>query len=71
MKIIAAVDLSEPLLRTVDLSADLANKYDAELVLLTLGTTSPGPDPGMGAYARMEHKREPTLHSSSILFAAD
>ena len=35
--IIAAVDLSEPSLRAVDLSADLANKYDAELVLLTVG----------------------------------
>ena len=36
-QIIAAVDLSAPSLRAVDLSADLANKYDAELVLLTVG----------------------------------
>ena len=36
-RIIAAVDLSEPSLRAFDLAADLANKYDAELVLLTVG----------------------------------
>jgi len=36
-RIIAVVDLSEPSLRAVDLSADLANKYDAELVLPTVG----------------------------------
>jgi hypothetical protein len=34
-RIIAVVDLSEPSLRAV--SADLANKYDAELVLPTVG----------------------------------
>ena len=60
-RIIAAVDRSEPSLRAVDLAADLANKYDAELVLLTVGHVITGPDPGMEAYARMEHIREPTL----------
>jgi nucleotide-binding universal stress UspA family protein len=60
-RIIAAVDRSEPSLRAVDLAADLANKYDAELVLLTVGHDTTGPDPEMEAYARMEHIREPTL----------
>jgi nucleotide-binding universal stress UspA family protein len=59
-RIIAAVDRSEPSSRAVDLAADLASKYDAELVLLTVGHDIAGPDPGMEAYARMEHIREPT-----------
>jgi len=58
-QIVAAVDLSESSLRAVDLAADLAGKYDAELVLLTVGREVAGPDPGMEAYARMEHIREP------------
>ena len=36
-RIVVAVDMSEPSLRAVDLAADLAAKYDAELVLLTIG----------------------------------
>ena len=58
-RIVVAVDLSEPSLRAVDLAADLAAKYDAELVLLTVGREIAGPDPGIEAYARMEHIREP------------
>jgi nucleotide-binding universal stress UspA family protein len=58
-QIVVAVDLSEPSLRAVDLAADLAAKYDAELVLLTVGRVIAGPDPGMEAYARMEHIPEP------------
>jgi nucleotide-binding universal stress UspA family protein len=58
-RIVVAVDLSEPSLRAVDLAADLAAKYDAELVLLTVGQEIAGPDPGLEAYARMEHIREP------------
>jgi nucleotide-binding universal stress UspA family protein len=67
-RIVAAVDRSEPSLRAVDLAADLASKYDAELVLLTVGRDIAGPDPGMEAYARMEHLREPmpTLLIESI-----
>ena len=38
-RIVAAVDLSEPSLRAVDLAADLASKYDAELVLLTMSAS--------------------------------
>jgi nucleotide-binding universal stress UspA family protein len=58
-RIVAAVDRSEPSLRAVDLAADLAAKYGAELVLLTVGHAIAGPDPGMEAYARLEHIREP------------
>lgn len=58
-RIVVAVDLSEPSLRAVDLAADLAAMYDAELVLLTVGHEIAGPDPGMESYARMEHIREP------------
>ena len=36
-RIVAAVDRSETSLRAADLAADLASKYDAELVLLTVG----------------------------------
>lgn len=57
-QIVVAVDMSEPSLRAVDLAADLAVKYDAEL-LLTVGREIGGPDPGMEAYARMEHISEP------------
>ena len=57
-RIVVAVDLSEPSLRAVDFAADLAARYDAELVLLTVGHEVAGPDPGMEAYARMEHIQE-------------
>ncbi len=46
---VVAVDLSGSSLRAVDLAADLAAKYDAELVLLTVGHVIVGPDPGMEA----------------------
>ena len=58
-RIVVAVDRSEPSLRAVDLAADLAAKYDAELVLLTVGHEIAGPDPGWEAYARMEHIQDP------------
>ena len=58
-RIVVAVDMSEPSLRAVDLAADLAARYDAELVLLTVGHEISGPDPGMEAYARLEHIQEP------------
>lgn len=67
-RIVVAVDLSEPSLRAVDLAADLAANYDAELVLLTVGHEIAGPDPGMEAYARLEHIQEPvrTLAMTSM-----
>lgn len=58
-RIIAAVDRSEASLRAVDLAADLAGRYDAELVLLTVARDIGAPDPGMEAFAEMEHIREP------------
>jgi nucleotide-binding universal stress UspA family protein len=57
--IVVAVDLSEPSLRAVDFAADLAARYDAELMLLTVGHAIAEPDPGIEAYARIEHVREP------------
>ena len=67
-RIVAAVDLSEPSLRAADLAADLASRYDAELVLLTVGRDIGAPDPGMQAYAQLEHIREPisTLHVEAL-----
>jgi nucleotide-binding universal stress UspA family protein len=58
-RIVAAVDLSEPSLRALDVAAELAAKYDAELILLNVTHDIAGPDPGMEAFARMEHIREP------------
>lgn len=58
-RIVAAVDLSEESLRALDIAADLAAKYDAELVLLNVMHDIVGPDPGIEAFARMEHIREP------------
>jgi nucleotide-binding universal stress UspA family protein len=58
-RIVVAVDMSEPSLRAVDLAADLAARFDAELVLLTVGHEISGPDPGMEAYARLEHIQDP------------
>jgi nucleotide-binding universal stress UspA family protein len=59
-RIVVAVDMSEPSLRAVDFAADLAAKVNAELVLLTVGRTiAAWPDPGMEAYMRAEHVREP------------
>jgi hypothetical protein len=54
-----AVDMSEPSLRAMDLAADLAARYEAELLLLTVGHEISGPDLGMAAYARMEPIQEP------------
>ena len=67
-RIVAAVDLSEPSLRAADLAADLASRYDAELFLLTVGHDIGAPDPGLDAYARLEHIREPTstLHVEAL-----
>ncbi len=58
-RIVAAVDRSDPSMRAADLAADLAAKYRAELVLLIVGRDVTAPDPGMEAFARMEHIQEP------------
>jgi len=58
-RIVAAVDHSEPSLRAVRLAADLAGKYGAALVLLTVVRDAGAPDAGMEAFAAMEHIHEP------------
>jgi nucleotide-binding universal stress UspA family protein len=58
-RIITGVDRSESSLRAADLAADLASKYDAELVLLAVGREAVAPDPSLEAYARIEHIRDP------------
>lgn len=58
-RIVAAVDHSDASLRAADLAAELAAKFDAALVLLTVGRDPGAPDPGMEAFARLEHIRDP------------
>lgn len=58
-RIVVAVDRSEPSLRAVDLAAEVANRYGAELVLLTVMRDVSGPDPALEAYAQMEHIKDP------------
>ena len=57
--IVVAIDRSEPSLRAAELAAELAQKYDAELVLLCVVRNIRTRDPGLEAYARMEGLREP------------
>jgi nucleotide-binding universal stress UspA family protein len=58
-RILTAVDLSAASLRAVDRAAELAAKFAADLVLLRVGRDVGGLDPGLEAFARMEHLREP------------
>jgi len=59
-RILVGVDGSSASLKAVDFAADLANKYDAELILLTVVPHfSPGVDPAFEEYARVEHIQEP------------
>jgi nucleotide-binding universal stress UspA family protein len=59
-RILVAVDGSSAALKAVDLAADLANKYSAELILLTVVPhLSPGIDPSLAEYARVEHIQVP------------
>jgi nucleotide-binding universal stress UspA family protein len=58
-RIVVAVDRSDASLRAVDIAADVANRYDAELVLLTVVHQATAPDPALEAYARMEHLKDP------------
>jgi len=57
-RILVAVDRSEPSLRAVDMAADIAVKYGAELLLLTAIPDVGLPDPGIEAYARIEHIKD-------------
>jgi len=57
-RIVVAVDRSEASLRAVDAAADLAGKYDADLVVVMVVRDIAESDPGADAYARMEHIQE-------------
>jgi nucleotide-binding universal stress UspA family protein len=55
-RILVGVDGSAPSLKAVDLAADLASNYNAELVLLTVVPhLAPVIDPAIEEYARLEH----------------
>jgi len=59
-RILVGVDGSSASLKAVDLAAGLANKYNAELILLTVVPHfSPGVDPALEEYARVEHIQDP------------
>ena len=55
-RILVGVDGSAPSLKAVDFAADLANKYDAELILLkVVPHLPPELDSAVEEYARSEH----------------
>src|SRR5271166_4148814 len=59
-RILVGVDGSSASFKAVDFAADLANKYNAELILLTVVPHfSPEVDPALEAYARVEHIQAP------------
>ena len=58
-RIAVAVDRSAASLRAVDFAADLAGKYGAEVVLLTVIRDVATVDPALEEYAKMEHISDP------------
>ena len=59
-RIVVAVDGSAPSLKAVDLAAELASKYNAELILFSVARKfSPVIDAELEAYARLEHIQTP------------
>ena len=56
-KLIAAIDGSEHARKALDLAGDLAQKYDAELLVLHV-VTDPTVPQGLREYARAEHLNE-------------
>ena len=75
-KIVAAVDGSSSSLKAVDFAADLASKYEAELVLLTVQPDiSPELAAELEAYVRQEHidvplGELPSERAEKVLIAA-
>ena len=57
-RILVAIDRSEPSMRALDMAADIAVKYGAELVLLTVMHDVGPSDPGIEAYAQIEHIKD-------------
>ena len=69
-RIVVALDGSVPSLKAVDLAADLASKYDAELALFNVAREfTPIIDAELEAYARSEHIE--TMGSEVGLAAAE
>jgi nucleotide-binding universal stress UspA family protein len=69
-RILVAVDGSAPSLKAVDFAADLASKYNAELILLTVVPhLSPELNPAVEEYARLEHM--PVRDAELALMTAD
>jgi nucleotide-binding universal stress UspA family protein len=69
-RILVGVDGSAPSLKAVDFAADLAGKYNAELILLTVVPhPSPELDAAVEEYARLEHV--PVREAERSLTTAD
>ena len=69
-RILVGVDGSAPSLKAVDFAADLASKYNAELILLTVTPhLSPEHDAAVEEYARSEHI--PVREAELVLTTAD
>jgi nucleotide-binding universal stress UspA family protein len=65
-RILVGVDGSAPSLRAVDFAADLASKYNAELIVLAVVPHfSPEVDPAVEEYARLEHYPGPGARARS------
>lgn len=58
-RILCAIDHSEPSLRGATLARDLAARYQAELVLLTIVQLPDAEQPDLSQYLRHEHEPDP------------
>ncbi len=58
-RILCAIDHSEPSLRGATLAMDLAARYQAELVLLTVVQLPDAAQPELSQYLRHEHEPDP------------
>jgi len=69
-RILVGIDGSGPSLKAVDFAADLASKYNAELIVLTVAPQFPSEvDPAIEEYARLEHITSPA--TELVLTTAD
>lgn len=58
-RILVAVDHSEPALKAARLAADIAHRFGAELVLLTVAQRIDSSDPALDDYLRAERLSDP------------